>query len=1123
MHQRRHAKQQLVCAILASTVFASPMVHGNTYGPGSTAGPIAATATVDNTIQILDSGQITGAAFGAVLLNQANAQLIIDPNNFFVGADAILGTALASGVNITGANTTTTVGAGSGIHMTAGGTAIFMNGLMPTLTNAGSIIAENGIAITIQNISDPQITQTLGGIIQCNSGGPCITAAPSGNALTLNNGGIIQITESGLNINLSSPFTLINNQWGGQILHNAPGTPLIVGNINVATGGGGDITLDTGSVMAVLSASNGQEQNNIEFFNADVHTMTNNGLINTVPNATAIGIFVNNDTFRLNLIDNGGFISSSAPAIQIGTVNNNRPGNVTTIRNSGTLLAEDATTVAAPTGLGFVYDGLYNTGNLLSTVGNNAIGDFDMLSVFQQDGLLIGNVIIETERSENATSLLTVSGGVFSGDFTAKFAAGTTETFDLTGGAFTGTIVASNYDTIFNLSGTDLNRVVTTDTASNTYNITGGRFSYLNHIGNQNQLNTTINIQDDFTSGVIVHFNDINVVNPGTVFRIEAPILFNGAPPNQGAPPVNEITTDLGTTTILNAPILPFDNADNNLSFDIRINNNGRFVVEGDQNIRISDVLNATIINTGTFAIDSNSSLLLTTGNTGSDFVSKSGSVYEVGIEGTIGQVDYGHIVLFSDLSENSRNPVVDFQAGSTIEPYFQGFLPNNTEMNIFNVNSFGPETSLVEDNSLLIQPPSAVVYFIKSLSTYDQDILLTSFRHTYQSLSSSAATYGVAGALDVLAQGAGPTDPDLFYLLSQLDQLPTQQSLEQAMQSLAPPFNNGIQGGAHLVMKTLFNNVGDRIWDFSYPYRFTQTGRPAEYPWDIFGFNAGDNGNGMGFWLNPIALYADQGSRDNVAGYTAKGLGGIMGVDWQLDNCVLLGFSASYVKMHVADQNLFPKDEAIKSWQGTFYGSFEFQYGIYLDAILGIGTNHYQLNRVIGVNNLNTAEKSSFSGTQWGLQTDIGMIMPSDSMWMMAPFIRFQYLSLQLGEYTESGANDIRLNVQNSDPDNFMAAIGIRFATAVPYGCCDLIPDATVMLGYDLQQDAAPTTAAFVGGGPLFVTPNALPRRTLLDIGIGMNLLTSADTVLTLKYHLELRNKYNANTLNLQYYFPWS
>jgi outer membrane autotransporter protein len=94
--------------------------------------------------------------------------------------------------------------------------------------------------------------------------------------------------------------------------------------------------------------------------------------------------------------------------------------------------------------------------------------------------------------------------------------------------------------------------------------------------------------------------------------------------------------------------------------------------------------------------------------------------------------------------------------------------------------------------------------------------------------------------------------------------------------------------------------------------------------------------------WGKVLGAYLNQKERGDVAGYKAKGAGVAIGTDWGFNDCTTFGIAGSYTKVNVDDKNPSPKDQAIKSWQGTAYGWWEFMDGVYLDAMLGLASNHY-------------------------------------------------------------------------------------------------------------------------------------------------------------------------------------
>lgn len=1198
MHKRRYAKHPLVRTLLASTVFISAAAHANTYGPGSTPGPIQTSTQFDNIIEVLPSGQITsgillGANDDATILDSFAGKIIVDPNNFYVGKDAILAFAVSGGpsrgVHITnkGQTGTVTVGIGSGIHATSAGVdvtdplnplvsdAIYVDVLDTVITNQGTIASDFFSAIHInEKVTNTKVNNLLGGVITNSATGTTPTILTDafgaffkgGSTLDLNNKGIIQsistvgntsplppVVPPGIDtssIRLNAYFSKIDNEFGGQILQRVGGNANnieIIGPDFIGGSGGGNIINEVGGLIYVPNfltlAPPPFLLSNILISGTTIHDIINHGDIVTVDGYHGITVQSFEDAgtgafldAAVNKITNTGLIASlgkaSGDAIHLDATTGDAPPSrivtINEIRNSGTIFSNNMRAIGADPNSGTIQftHGIFNTGDIIT--GNQfnypAIGNPTFLSLFQQRGLIVGNVEIDAGKSPASFYTLYLSGGVISGDFLGPI--NDISNILVTGGNLTGLVSMRAPINTVDMTGGEVSKFrVDDDLSTNTWNISGGHFNQINGDEFFTNANNQLFINGPVNSGVIQFVQTIKVQYPYTLFNIEAPIIFDRL--STMLPSSLQLTGF--THTRMHAPIDTIDGippiGGSLPTIFAAIDPNARLDIIGDQIINFSDTHPLTFFrNSGTLGIDSESSLLLMVAND-DGFVMTDNGVWEVSVNGLMNNVqDHSKIVVQSRFEPVPLGPtdVVDFQDDSTIFVSFKGFLPANSSMTILTLNSPTDQPITTTDLSDLQQQPSAVISFSKQLSEYNQDIILVSHRRLYNDLSYSGATFGLSETLDNLAEGAGPTNPDLFFLLSELDQLTTRQDVERAMQSLAPPFNNGIQSGSHLAMKTVFDSITDRIWDFAWPYRFQQTSRPPEYPWDIFGFNGGDLTEKMHMWISPMGIYADQGSRQNVLGYKAKGLGLAIGADWVMDRCTVLGLAGSFVKLHVSDQNIYQKNESIKSWQGSLYGSFEFCYGMYLDAILGASGNNYHLNRVIAVNTLNTAARSTFSGFQWGSQVDLGMVWPTNNRYMVAPFIRLDYFNVGIDDYLETGAGALNLKVTTPTTSNLTGGIGIHVATNIPYYCCELVPEISLMFGYAFQQSAAVSIAAFEGGGLPFATPNALPRRTLMDVGVGFDILTAAETVLTFQYNGEFRNRYFANAGSIQYTFKW-
>jgi outer membrane autotransporter protein len=443
---------------------------------------------------------------------------------------------------------------------------------------------------------------------------------------------------------------------------------------------------------------------------------------------------------------------------------------------------------------------------------------------------------------------------------------------------------------------------------------------------------------------------------------------------------------------------------------------------------------------------------------------------------------------------------------GSYVQPQFTGFIPQNETYDIATVISGG----MIVDNSTLIEPPSAVVSFSKTLESNSSVLQLTAHRNAYLSLSNTNVTTGVANSLDVLAQGNGPQSVNLLNLLSQIDHLPDQASVEQAMQSLAPFFNYGLVASSYAGMNMVFEGLHSRVEELRYMNRKAQRGQ-----------GYGDLVNTMGIWGKALGENINQSGRDNVAGYRVNAGGLVFGMDTGLSDCITLGITGSYIKATLDDKNITPKDATVESWQGTAYGWFEFARGLYLDTQVAYAHNDYNTNRIIQVNQISTAAIANFHGAQWGAQADLGIAFPY-GYYYFSPFARLKYLHLDIESYVEEGADFLSLAVTNSDVDLFMGGIGLKVGGIHQVGNTVWVPEFTALFGADFEDDAELTFANFDGGGPLFTTNGVKPSSTLLDLALGLNIHLNESNIISMKYDLELRSGYISNAGYLQYYYRW-
>lgn len=1047
-------------AVLTSSIFVAPIGYANFVVQGVVPGPISTNGQSNETVEIASGTPPTVA--GQVSSPAANG---INLDSIATG-----GTVLIDPGNFTYPFTAITVGnPGIGINVST------PNGTI-------DIGAVSGISNQALNTAP---------LIYINANNTKMTNA--GNVLVNGTNNAIQIDAGGT-------FATVTNNIGGNIFNTIAATSPVIqikaGGTNATLANFGTVSSNA-AVDAIeigasfISLTNGKG-GSIQQSKTGV---AGNGI--TLDAAVQTGYITNYEGGFISVAGTGNAINVGAGVTLTGAINN---AGVMGSASGDTILLNNLATLEG---------GLINSGDIInSTLGNNAINMTGANATFMQSGGIVhGNVLLASFDSNGGSNIFNMTGGAIDGKVIATNNANS-NTLSMSGGTITQYVQLGKAGDTFNLSNTADIDGIFGDIGGDTLNISGGNFDHVDLGPGRN----TANINGTFTqTGIMTATGgtlDINVNNPGTVYTVNSVL---GLP---GTGTISKININAQTTMIPNSTIY-MDLAGGTVTVLGTL-----YVDESVGGGPLFDFLGTgAIFNTSKVVLADTGILNITAPAAGTSGIFTNGlnstlMINTYGVQsagGTIPTPSSARLVV-NDKAAAS----VLFTGGSFVAPTFSGFMPEGTVYDVVEVNGGGTISGV----PTITQPSSTVVYFTDALNTNNTHLLLTAHRRPYQSLSSSKPTQGVAGALDVLALGNGPTNNDLFTTLVQLDQLATQSEVEDAMESLTPPFNYGEVMGSKQGMNEMFNAVTDRMADLTW-YRKNGKWAPAHHRHTV-GFSAGD-GDIMpdNLWVRALGSYAEQSAREEIAGYKVRGAGLAIGADFLWNDCAAMGAALNYYKSSVADKNFAPKDSNIQSWQGTLYGYFDFSYGLFLDTMVAVAANDYKLNRTISVNNIHTGANASYDGTQWGAQGDLGIAL-SNCGFYYAPFVRAKWIQVSFDDYTERGAGDLSLTVHNNDVNEFMGGVGIKLATVLSSKCVNYIPEVTMLLGYDFTNDGTSPTASFIGAGPAFGTDGVAPGSTIFDLGLGLNVVANTRTILTFKYDMEIRDEFWGNAGYIQYSYLW-
>ena len=271
-------------------------------------------------------------------------------------------------------------------------------------------------------------------------------------------------------------------------------------------------------------------------------------------------------------------------------------------------------------------------------------------------------------------------------------------------------------------------------------------------------------------------------------------------------------------------------------------------------------------------------------------------------------------------------------------------------------------------------------------------------------------------------------------------------------------------------------------------------------------------------FWFKPFGSWADQDSRNGVAGYDARSYGGLFGVDAALNDANLLGFALGYSHSRLdSNSNIAPQDATIKHYQAILYGthSIDDRTEINYQADLGLSRNDGERDITFA----GVSAKSDYDTRTGHIGAGVSRLYSLNENTTLTPSIRADYTRLREEGYTETGAGAFNLRVKSDTVDEL-----ILFAAGkLNHAISDTTNfTANLGVGYDTLADKSSITSSYVGGGGAFVTDGIDPSPWLVRAGAGVVMKTSNALELSAGYNVEARSDLVNQTASVKVRVPF-
>lgn len=262
-----------------------------------------------------------------------------------------------------------------------------------------------------------------------------------------------------------------------------------------------------------------------------------------------------------------------------------------------------------------------------------------------------------------------------------------------------------------------------------------------------------------------------------------------------------------------------------------------------------------------------------------------------------------------------------------------------------------------------------------------------------------------------------------------------------------------------------------------------------------------GTNDQHGGMWLKGFGYFGEQGSQPASPGYTSDIFGTMIGYDAPLPlgasgGQTRIGFGIGYARSNIAGK-LFGDSTDFNTYQATAYIGHQ-QGPWFVDGDLALGWSDYDETRNISYPGFTRTAKGSYGGQNYTAFLTTGYHFFTRGV-TITPVASLQYTHLNMGSYTETGADSVDLNVHSQHYDFLESSLGLKLARPFVYREGTYVPEIHANWLHELSNPTSRNVATFsVAGSPPFSTPGLKAADNTLNIGAGITFLSCTCTAKT-------------------------
>lgn len=278
-------------------------------------------------------------------------------------------------------------------------------------------------------------------------------------------------------------------------------------------------------------------------------------------------------------------------------------------------------------------------------------------------------------------------------------------------------------------------------------------------------------------------------------------------------------------------------------------------------------------------------------------------------------------------------------------------------------------------------------------------------------------------------------------------------------------------------------------------------------------GGGAGDDTNSLlggklGVFINGNIGTGEKDATEREDGFDFDIWAITIGADYRLTDNIVLGGAFTFNDLDT-DFDTTPTvsggDVEADGWNLTFYGT---HYGdsYYVDGLVGFGQSDYDLSRRIlyqpgpnpgpevindplGLNPRDRTAKADTDSDEFAISVGGGYSL-SGGAFSYGPFVRLDYVTLDIDGYEEKGAQGLNLKVEDQDIDSFQSVLGgeVSYALSTDFGV--LVPQGRLGWVHEFADDDRRIKATYVNDPNQFqlVAETDAPDRDYGTLLLGLS-----------------------------------